>query len=166
MYFELPQSSDFFRFRGSNRYRYVPVDITPQNFHRNRRDYWMLIVDNPELTSAVCEEFDRVYGKINIMVPDYDDYSGCYPRTPNLHLRLKKYFPDDEDYIITDIILTDEELAALVRMRYPKESKRADFMEMALDEYHEATNGKILNIKIDNPPPGLTELFSNSRNGS
>ena len=126
----------------------------------------MLIVDNPELTSAVRKEFDRAYGKINIMVPDYDVYGCSYPRTPNLHLRLKKYFPDDEDYIITNIILTDEELSTLVRMRYPKESKRDDFMEMALDEYHEATNGKTVNIKIDNPPPELNELFENSRSGS
>lgn len=159
MYFELPNHTHFFHFVGSNRYRYAPVEITPQNFHRNRRDDSMLIVDSPVLTSAVCEEFERAYGKINIMVPDYDVYSCCYPRTPSLHFRLKKYFPDDDDYVITDIILTDEELADLVRMRYPKESKRADFMEMALDEYHEATNGKIVNIKIDNPPPGLTELF-------
>lgn len=166
MYIELPQSHDFFRFIGSNRYRYIPVDITPQNFHRNRRDDSLLIVDSPVLSSAVCEEFARAYGKINIMIPDYDVYGSYYPRTPSLHLRLKKYFPDDEDYIITDIILTDEELTALVRMRYPKESKRADFMEMALDEYHEATNGTIMHIKIDNPPHGLTELFENSHSGS
>ena len=74
MYFELPNHTHFFHFVGSNRYRYAPVEITPQNFHRNRRDDSMLIVDSPVLTSAVCEEFERAYGKINIMVPDYAEH--------------------------------------------------------------------------------------------
>lgn len=166
MYFELPDYRDFFRFTGSYRYRYVPVDITPQNFHCNRHNDSMLIVDNTELTAAVREEFERAYGKINILVPDYDVYESDFPRYPLLYIRLKKYFPDDEDYALVNIILTDEEFSALVRMRYPIESQRDDFISMAIDEWHEYTSSQVIYIKIDNPPPGLTELFEDGRNGS
>lgn len=51
MYFQLP---DYYS--GPPRYRYVPVEITPQNFHKNKRDDSMLIVDNPALIATVREE--------------------------------------------------------------------------------------------------------------
>ena len=60
MYFQLP---DYYS--GPPRYRYVPVEITPQNFHKNKRDDSMLIVDNPALIAAVREEHLN-YGKVNV----------------------------------------------------------------------------------------------------
>ena len=57
------------------------------------------------------------------------------------------------------VILTDEELTALFCMRYSDDAKDLEVIATALELYHYHTNGMKIHIKIDNPPPGLTELF-------
>ena len=153
MYFELPNYGT-----GPTRYRYIPVDITPQNFHRNRRNDSMLIVDNPVLISAVREAYPLCYGSINLIVEDCE-IDCCTLYRPALYLRLIKFMNPGETWEIPYVIVTDEELAALVRMRYPQESKDPAFIDNIIQEYHFQTNDEIVHIKIDNPPPGLTELF-------
>ena len=160
MYFELPNYG-----AGPTRYRYIPVDITPQNFHRNRRDDSMLIVDNPALISAVREAYPLCYGSINLILEDCE-IGCCSLYRPALYLRLIKFMNPGETWEVPYVIVTDEELTALVRMRYPQESKDPAFIDNIIQAYHFQTDGEIINIKIDNPPPGLTELFENSRSGS
>ncbi len=142
---------------GPTRYRYIPVDITPQNFHRNRRDDSILTVANPELISAAREEY-ACYGPVNIFLPDSLIYDIFDSVTPVMLLNIYKWDSAFCDGVVS-VIFTDDELTALLRMRYPRETKNPDVIRSALDKYHEATNGTIMHIKIDNPPPGLTELF-------
>ena len=155
MYFELPKYG-----ADPTRYRYVPIEITPQNFHRNRYDdtKTMLIVDNPELTAAVREEYPFFYGSINLCIEDCE-FDCCSFYRPFLFLRMLKDFVSGDPWDCVPVIVTDEELTALVRMRYPQESKDPAFIDNIIQEYHFQTNGEIVHIKIDNPPPGLTELF-------
>lgn len=152
MYFELPKYG-----AGPTRYRYVPVEITPQNFHRNRRDDSMLTVANPELISAVRNEY-ACYGPVNIFLPDslIDDIFDSV--TPVMLLNIYKWDSAFSDGVVS-VIFTDDELTALLRMRYPRETKNPDVIRSALDKYHYETNDTIMYIKIDNPPPGFTELF-------
>lgn len=159
MYFELPAY-----YSGPTRYCYVPVDITPQNFHRNRRDDSMLTIANHELVSAVRKEY-ACYGPVNIFLPDSLIYDHFESVTPVMCLNIYKWDSEFCDGIV-NVIVTDDELAALLRMRYHKETKNPDVISSALDKYHYEINNTIMYIKIDNPPPGLTELFETRRNGS
>ena len=74
MYIELPRNGDTMP-----RYRYVPVEITPHDFHRHRKDKTCLIVDSFAINTAVRDEY-WCYGSIMLFVPNrlYDvDY--CAP---------------------------------------------------------------------------------------
>lgn len=149
---------------GPARYRYIPVDITPQNFHRNRRDDAMLTVASPELISAAREEY-ACYGPVNVFVPDSLIYDTNETVRTSMFLNIYKWDSEFCDGCIP-VLFTDDELTSLLRMRYPRQTKDPDVISSALDKYHEETNGTIMYIKIDNPPPGLTKLFENSRSGS
>ena len=156
MYFQLP---DYYS--GPPRYRYVPVEITPQNFHKNKRDDSMLIVDNPALIATVREEHLN-YGKVNVYVPDYYDYGAFGNLCPCLYFPISKFSGYGDPYYFSDIIITDDELLSLIRMRYPKEAKDPEFIDRALWDYHAEHDGMTAHIKIDNPSPDLIKLFNSS----
>lgn len=154
MYFELPKYG-----AGPTRYRYILVNITSQNFHRNRRDDSMLTVANHELVSAVRDEY-ACYGPVNIFLPDSLIYDTCESACPVMFLNIYKWDSAFSDGVVP-VLFTDDELVALLRMRYPKHAKNPDVVRTALEKYHAETNGTVMYIKIDDPHPELIDLFQN-----
>lgn len=147
MYIELPHNGDTMP-----RYRYVPVEITPHDFHRHREDKTCLIVDSFPINTAVRDEY-WCYGSIMLFVPNrLYDADGC---VPCLYLNIEAIAsPTGENSISCPrVIVTDEELTALFRMRYPDDARDPDIISDVLETYHYYTNGEIIHIKIDNPPP-------------
>lgn len=153
MYIELPHNVDTMP-----RYRYVPVEITPHDFHRHRKDKMRLMVDNPTINAAAREEY-WCYGPISLFIPNYlYDFDSAIP---SLCLYIKSHDPSfgSKAMCFPAVILTDEELTALFRMRYPDDAKDPEVIATALELYHYHTNGTTIHVKIDNPSSELMELF-------
>lgn len=102
-------------------------EITPQDFHRNRRDSTALIIDHHGI-NALYEEFAYLRnGKLNLLIPEpwsvdtvplvvsfrYWGRSGRWENPWALH---GDYY---EDSHWDDCFLTDSELKMLLYLRYP-----------------------------------------------
>ena len=128
MYFEVnhrrPDGSLFSR---------IDAEISPHDFHRNKRIYHGLIVDSPAINAAVRNEYVLCYGSINILVPNF--YDDADLSAPLLFLRFYKDF-DNDPYDCFRVIVTDDELFQLFCLRYPKYAKRPEIFDETLQEYH------------------------------
>ena len=149
MYIELPRNGD-----AMPRYRYIPVEITPHDFHRHRKDKNCLIVDSFTINAAVRNEY-WCYGSISLFVPNHLYNTDLC--VPFLYLHIVAVASPTGEVTIScpRVILSDTELTALFRMRYPDDAKDPEIISDVLKMYHYYTNGEIIHIKIDNPPPNM-----------
>ena len=147
MYIEVPRNGGTMP-----RYRYVPVEITPHDFHRHRKDKSCLIVDSLTINAAVRDEY-WCYGSISLFVPNHLYNTDLCVPCLYLHIEAVASPTGENSISCPRVIVTDEELTALFRMRYPDDAKDPDIISDVLKMYHYYTNGEIIHIKIDNPPP-------------
>lgn len=149
MYIELPRNGD-----AMPRYRYIPVEITPHDFHRHRKDKNCLIVDSFTINAAVRNEY-WCYGSISLFVPNHLYNTDLC--VPCLYLHIEAVASPTGEVTIScpRVILSDTELTALFRMRYPDDAKDPEIISDVLKMYHYYTNGEITHINIDNPPPNM-----------
>lgn len=110
-----------------NRNNWQRFDITPQDFHRDKRDPTLLIIDSPAIVAAF-EPLTRweIIGKLRLFVPNYTYTCDC--DCCCIHYRKRTENPGDYkigggEYEIFHCNYTNEELQMLVRLRYPRDAK-------------------------------------------
>ena len=102
-------------------------NITPQEFHRDKRDHTLLIIDSPAINAAF-HEFTHGFmvGKLHLFVPNY--LYSCDFDTCSVHYRAYAEGPGDfaiggPSIKFFDCFYSNEELEMLVKLRYPMDAK-------------------------------------------